>query len=103
MQDACEIRRQPKTAFVAGHSHRYRVWPCMDALPSVSDSVKERDAAAFLNAFTNGDILQGMPHLSSITSSLNSAVLRVNGAISNTRDSNLAVLIFPVATQPGEK
>jgi hypothetical protein len=59
MQDAGEIRRQPKTLFVAGHSHRYRVWPCMDTLPSVSDSVRERDVAAFINAFTQVALTTG--------------------------------------------
>jgi hypothetical protein len=46
--------------------------------------------------------LEGCPIFRASTSSLNSAVLRVNSAISNTRVSNLT-LIFPVATQPGAK
>jgi hypothetical protein len=35
--------------------------------------------------------------LSAVTGSINSAVLRLNGAISNTRNSNLTVVVYPVA------
>jgi hypothetical protein len=35
--------------------------------------------------------------LSVVSGSINSAVLRLNGAISNARNSNLTVLVYPVA------